>query len=356
LELFISQDPALDSVKASVFELIGRMSPSDVERLGILDGTAVSGAEVWVGEQKEKAPPFSRLREAWQWKRDNRTKSESIEYVDAILRLDLDRPDQALDVAGWRQKHHAAIGVLRRHGGEFGFRDEVLNYMTPEVSAAVIHAELFSEISAQSFVALLPLLFEPYHIGSAPAVHDDFCSGGTVQLTQETFSGILVKDGEKLSRIKKQEGEAANFVVPTLRSDHASREKAYKYEPDSFAMAMLGNSDSAVFYEVFSILEHTRPAFRVLFSDSRFVDAWSKASDNDRVIFIGTLAPLAINGGGLIGTRAARELLKQDGLSLREMAAYLPKALPKGKTTNAIRGARIGYETMVSFEKYDEDR
>jgi hypothetical protein len=110
---------------------------------------------------------------------------------------------------------------------------------------------------------------------------------------------------------------------------------------------MVGNPDSVLFYAAFSVADHTRGAFRVLFANEKFRKIWDQASNEDRELFLGSFAPLAINGGGRTAKKAAESLLADKELgTLRAMAEDLPTHTRK---RNAKRGAERGFETMSYF-------
>lgn len=329
-------------VKERSIDLIRRMSPADIERLGVLKGSTVHGAKIKIRKGVyETAPPFFDLGDVWRFKRDKKTSGAAQDYVDAILRLDIDSKSHSVDAVAWRQKQRASIDIFRRHHEKFGFNEEVVRYLTPEVMLSIIHAEFFSEFDSRAFVDLSPILFEPYNMTFGPALNDNLCSAGPVQLIESTFVGLLRNNEKKLQEIKAAEGLAATFTIPERSPERAGGKNPF--DPDSFAEALVGNPDSVIFYGTLTVLDHTKPAFDLLFKNERFVKVWQNASDEERELFLGSLAPLAINGGGGRGKKAAEGIVDDKELrTLTEMARALPTKISH---KNAARGGRIGFET-----------
>lgn len=322
-------------LKDRVIEIVKKMPPGDAERIGILAGSTVHG---------KNRPPFADLPGIWRWKSQHKTNDGARNYVDAVLRLDLQALDGSVDVATWRQKEQTAIDLLRRHGDKFGFRSEVLNYLTPEVMEAVMNAEFFSELDGRTFVETLSTVFD-YNIVFGPSANDRLCSAGPVQLIESTFVYFLDNYADEFAAIKSAEKESANFVIPARTGwKKERRRKVGVYDPDSFAEAMVGNPDSVIFYATFSVVDHTRGASNTLFVNKQFREKWDKASDEDRLLFVGSLAPLAINGGPGTAIKAAQSLLVDSHLkTLRDMAVDLPTHTNR---KNARRGAECGFDAM----------
>lgn len=323
-------------LKDKTIELVKVMPPGDVERVGILAGSTVHG---------KNRPPFSKLPDTWDWKSQNKTSKEARNYVDAVLRLDLKSLDGSVDAANWRQKEQSAIDLLRRHGDRFGFRAEVLKYLTPEVMLAVMNAEFFSELDGRTFVETSSAVFD-YNIVFGPSANDRLCSTGPVQLIESTFVGFLDEYSDKFRTIQVAEGTRANFVVPARTgSKKEGKRTVGVYDPDSFAQAMVGNPDSVIFYATFSVLDHTKSTFDVLFKNKNFRKIWDAASEDDRLLFVGSLAPLAINGGPGTAKKAAESMLVDKHLTTLSLMA---KDMPTHTRRDlASRGAERGYDAMT---------
>jgi len=323
-------------VKRRLIELVKKMSPEDVQKYGILSGSTI---------HNPSRPAFYDLKGIWQWKRNKKTEKGAEAYVDAVLKLPFDSLNHSIDMAAWRQKQQASIDLVRRHSDKFGFRQEVMRRFTPEVMLALIAAEFFSELDGPTLVQISPTIFEPYNIVFGPAVNDNLCSSGPAQLIERTFVGYLDNHSDDFRAIKAAEGEAANFVVPIkIGTKKDGKRTVGVYEPNSFAEAMVGNPDSVLFYAAFSVADHTKLAFNTLFASPKFRKIWDESTDEDKILFFGALAPLAINGGGGTGRIAAESMLVDKHLTnLREMAKDMPTHTRK---KFAARGAEIGYDAM----------
>jgi len=337
-------------VKDRTIEIVKRMSPEDVERLGVLYGSVLN---------EEGRPSFSNLRAIWEWKSENRTDSEAKDYVNAVLRLNLESLDHSMDVNAWREKQQANIDLLKNHTEKFGFRSEIMPYFTPEIMLTVIHAEFFSNLDARPFVETSSAFFKPFNIVFGPAVNDFRCSSGPVQLTENTFVTFLDNYSRKFLAIKAVEGDRAKFIVPTkIGEKKIQRNKKIvtvgSYNPDEFAQAMVGDAESILFYAGFSVADHTRLAFKTLFANEDFRKKWGKASEEDKLLFVGSLAPLAINGGGGTARLAAESMLVDKHLkTLKDMSDDM---FTHTNRHLARRGAARGHETMLYFREKDKNK
>lgn len=329
-------------IKEKVIDLMRSMSPDQVERVGFLRGTTVHDPD---------KRPFSDLPGVWRWKRDKKSSKEAQPYVDAILALDLKGMDHSVDMAEWHTKQAEAITALRRHGRELGFRQEALDYLTSEVVLAVIHAEYFSELDGRTFVRLAPILFETYNMPFGPSVNDRQFSLGEVQIILGTFKELLKRYGDELVTAKATDPELKVFLPqPRTKKTGVFKKKqsAPSYDnvdPGEVAQALARDIDSSLFFATLCIADHTRLAFNELFAEgSRFPEIWEDASEEDRILFMASLAPLSINGGVGTGKKVAEALLANSDLkTLRVMAESMPG---QTRRETASRGAARGFSTM----------
>lgn len=332
-----------------MIEIVRRMSPDDIIRHRVFLGMTIDSP---------KKHSFANLDGVWNFKiTDPRVTSKAVKEYGPHTRKQLVGKERSITMATWLEKQQAANDLFARHADDLGYQADVVKYITPEVMLAVIHAEFFSELDAETFIKLSPILFETYNIAYGPAVNDHLYSGGLVQMTSDTFTEILNKHGDALRKIKEND-PTATFIIPKKLKKETSRtitigrgKKAKKrtitetveyYDPSEFAKAMLTDIDSQLFYNSFVVTNNMRRAIDVLRADEDVREAWMRADDADRYRFMAALSPMAINNPAA-ARRAAGTLANDGRASLRSMADRLDTLTT---LNTASRGAERGFATM----------
>ena len=312
--------------------LKGRLHEELIETIRHMDSDEVVARRVFLGMtvQGEDTAPFSDIRGAWKDKMTRiSTTSKKVAQHAPIVREQLKSKEEALTLSSWIERQQAAIDTFSAHAMELGYSPDLIKKITPEAMLGVIHAEIFPDLDAETFVRLAPVLFETYNIAFAPAMGDKRFSGGLMQMTAETFDGILREHRDDLERIRDTDTGAA-FSVPT------------KGNRKEFSAAMITDEESQFFYNVFVLAENTRLATRGISKDKRFVGAWKKASEDERLQYTGALISMA-NNLPSAAKHAAEAALDAHPHSIAEMAENLSKYTT---VKTAARNGKVGGETM----------
>lgn len=311
--------------------LKGRLHEEMIETIRHMDSEEVVARRVFLGltVHGSKSASYDRIGDAWTEKMTKTsTTSEKVKRYVPSAREQLQSKEGRLTLATWVEQQQEAIDLFASHAEELGYKPELIEQITPETMLGVIHAEIFPDLDAETFVRLSPVLFETYNIAFAPAMGDKRFSGGLAQMTAETFEGILKKHRGELERIRDMDTAAA-FLVPT------------KGNRSEFSAAMLTDENSQFFYNVFVLAENTRLATRGVAKDKRFVAAWGAADEDERARYMGTLISMA-NNLPSAAKHAAEAALDEHPHSLAKMT----KRLPKHTTVKtAARNGDVGLET-----------
>src|SRR5690606_8703895 len=107
--------------------------------------------------------------------------------VAAIVEAEVGERSQSMTFADWYGRQAKIQDAVLPRADAFGFDPELVRYATPEVMLATVHAEFFSEFDGETYVELLPALFEGYNVAFGPAANDREMSAGLAQLTEPTF-------------------------------------------------------------------------------------------------------------------------------------------------------------------------
>ncbi len=311
--------------------LKGRLHEELIETIRRMDSDEVVDSRVFLGltVQGPRSASFDDIRGAWKDKMTRKsTTSEKVRTFAPVVREQLKDKEGSLTFASWIDRQQEAIDLFAAHAEELGYSPDLIKLITPEAMLGVIHAEIFPDLDAETFVRLAPVLFETYNVAFAPAMGDKRFSGGLAQMTAETFEGILKKHRVALEKIRDTD-TGATFTVPT-----AGNRK-------EFASSMLTDANSQFFYNVFVLAENTRLATRGVSKDKRFVAAWKKASEDERALYMGALISMA-NNLPSAAKHSAETSLDEHPRSIAEMARSL-----SGNTTvdTAARNGRVGGAT-----------
>lgn len=305
-------------------------------REGLIDATLYMSPEEIVGRgvllgldmQRSHSTSSAELGETWENKmeRKSSTSDEVKKYGPSTVRQ-LEGMEESVTLSRWIDKQQAAIDLFAAHAKELGYSPELIKLITPESILGVIHAETCSDLKADVFVRLSPVLFETYNIAFLPAGDKNY-SGGLVQITADTVKRILAKHRETLERIRSTDS-GAKFIVAS--------------EGDTEEMAAsITDEETQYFLNVFVLAENLRLGMRTVNKDPRFVSAWNAASESDRALYVCALMSMA-NNLPSAAKHAAEAALDENPHSLAEMT----KRLSEHTTVkSAARNGRVGGETM----------
>jgi hypothetical protein len=313
---------------------------------------------------------YADIEAAWRYKKDFKGGAVVDKYYPY---LHMEGKNHTLPMRKWYERQQAASVYLKAHGAELGYPQDLLDYMSPSLMLSVVHAEMFSEFSGETFVDLAPVLFSAHNLVYGPALNDHELSGGFVQMIYGTFKGLLHNHGAQITALREKDPSYL-VIVPPIRS-YTDKVKitvgrgrnkrivtkdqtVEEYDREKFPQAMLTDVDSQLFYDQLAILTHITPGMKVLLADAKFALAWKEASEKDRYLLLGSFSAMAINAGP--GSekydngayKIAKLMLESvNSMALSEYREAIAPACKKqygnsAKATTTSRNALRGFETM----------
>lgn len=337
-------------LKARVIDLVRSASPEDLGDTELLKGMTVHGTS---------RPPFSDLVEIWAWKRDKHVAPEYKRFVEYVAAR-VAPLEHEMTFTTWYRRQTEIQALVLQHAEELGFTRELVAYTTPEVVVALTHAEFASELGGDTYRELIPAIFSGYNMLYGPAAGDREMSSGPAQLITGTFlgrGGILQRHGAETRALVNTDPSFANIIVPVKDTSRMYSSKEIKESTDfstkEVSEAMVLSADSAIYWSYLSALYHADAAFAPLMGSGDFRRLWEEASEEDRLLFIGSLTPLANNGGRKRAADAAVYTLDHvKGKTLVQLAEDLRNSVSH---PNAKRGAVVGFASMKAMFDWVEE-
>ncbi len=302
--------------------------------MGILTGTTV---------HSDNRPPFSDLEGIWKWKDEKRSSSKNNAYIKAIVQ-GVARVNHTVGISEWLGIQQHLQDAVVKHRKHFSVHEDLIRYTSPEIVLATVHAEFFSELDGPTYVALLPVLFKGYNLVFAPSANDNELSAGLAQVIFPTLLTGPASMGERF-----RVGTEAIATERGLKSIKIPEEQGRGFVPSEVANTMVLDAVSASYWAYLSLLYHMGPGFEILMNDKDFLRAWTSASEAEKMIFLGTYAPLANNGGIGRAKSVARDIVSgmKSGESLSEVTTFVISH--RLTTPTAQRGAKVGHESIQAL-------
>lgn len=318
-----------EGLQMDAVEWIDSLNPATFYELAPLKGTTVH-------KDSSRVPNYSDTRKIWDYKVKHKLGNSS-QWKAPIEKLAA-KYNRKISFEGYIQTIETANQTLKNNREDFNLPSWA-EYLTPEVNIAILQAEFFSEFrgkpaNVKAFIHLLPSLFEHYDIMRGPAINDRRLSGGCIQVIDTTYDDIIRRHKTALKKV-----------------GHPAPEKSAK---EAYLEAMVFDIDKQALTNQLIIIDHLSLGMAYLLKDTRFKTAWEKATPTEKTRFLGTLAPLAINGGRGVPPRAAKiALAANNSTDLDDYTESIGKIgendVGDGIGSFAARGANVGYLTMQVF-------